>query len=201
VPLIYPIFLEIDRAIIEMKLIILDRDGVINHDADDYIKSVEEWSPIPGSVEAIAALSEAGYTIAVATNQSGISRQYFDEFELAAMHQKMCSLVEEAGGQISGVFFCPHVPEDGCDCRKPAIGLLKQIECEFGTSVENAPFVGDSSKDLMAARLAGCIPILVRTGKGERTLAELSESELSGVGVFTDLKSFADDFLAKAEAL
>lgn len=184
-----------------MKLIILDRDGVINHDSDDYIKSVEEWSPIPGSVDAIAALSRAGYTIAVATNQSGIARQYFDEFELAAMHQKMCFLVEEAGGHIDGVFFCPHLPEDACDCRKPAIGLLKQIECEFGTSVENAPFVGDSAKDLLAAKLAGCHPVLVKTGKGERTLAQSSEGELDGVGIFSDLKSFANDLLASADSV
>ena len=183
-----------------MKLIVLDRDGVINQDADSYIKSADEWIPIPGSVDAIAALSQAGYTIAVATNQSGISRKYFDEFELAAMHQKMCSLVEEAGGKIDGVFFCPHLPEDACDCRKPAIGLLKQIECEFGTSVEGVPFVGDSTKDLLAAKLAGCQPVLVRSGKGERTLAQSSESELDGVAIFPDLSSFSAALLEKAQS-
>ncbi|MDX1491346.1 MAG: D-glycero-beta-D-manno-heptose 1,7-bisphosphate 7-phosphatase [Pseudohongiellaceae bacterium] len=181
-----------------MKLVILDRDGVINQDSDDYIKSAEEWQPIPGSIEAIAALSNAGYTVAVATNQSGIARDYFDEFELSAMHQKMCSLVEEAGGEISGVFFCPHLPDEGCECRKPGIGLLKQMECEFGTSVEQAPFVGDSAKDLLAAKLAGCQPILVKTGKGERTFSQSSENELAGVGVYSDLRSFVKDFLNEA---
>jgi len=178
-----------------VKLIILDRDGVINEDSDDYVKSVDEWEPIPGSIEAIADLSKAGYTVAVATNQSGISRGLFDEFELAAMHQKMCSLVEEEGGQISGVFFCPHGPDDDCDCRKPKTGLIEQIECEFGTTVQNLPFVGDSAKDLMCAKLAGCTPVLVLTGKGEITIAESSASELDGVSVFNNLKEYVDSLL------
>ena len=110
-----------------MKLIVLDRDGVINIDSDDYVKSVEEWEPIPGSIAAIARLSKAGYTVAVATNQSGIARGYFDEYELAAMHQKLCTLVEQEGGEVDGVFFCPHSPDDHCDCRKPKTGLLEQI--------------------------------------------------------------------------
>lgn len=178
-----------------MKLIILDRDGVINQDSDNYVKSADEWEPIPGSIEAIANLSKAGYTVAVATNQSGIARGFFDEFELAAMHQKMCALVEEEGGQINGVFFCPHAPEDDCDCRKPKIGLIEQIECEFGTNADRLPFVGDSAKDVMCARLAGCTPILVRTGKGEITLAESSKSELDGVAVFNNLKEYVDSLL------
>lgn len=180
-----------------MKMIILDRDGVINEDSDDYIKSVDEWIPIPGSIEAIAALSAAGYTIVVATNQSGIARKYFDVYELAAMHQKMSLLVEEIGGHISGVFFCPHGPEDGCECRKPELGLIKQIETEFGTSVEGAPFVGDTSKDILVAKLAGCCPILVKTGKGFSTLAEISAAELAGVEIFDSLKHFADNLLQK----
>lgn len=178
-----------------MKLIILDRDGVINQDSDDYVKSVDEWEPIPGSIEAIAELSKAGYTVAVATNQSGISRGFFDEFELAAMHQKMCDLVEEKGGQISGVFFCPHGPDDDCECRKPRTGLVEQIECEFGTNVDKLPFVGDSAKDVMCAKLAGCTPVLVLTGKGEMTVAESSESELDGVSIFNDLKEYVDSLL------
>lgn len=178
-----------------MKLIILDRDGVINEDSDDYIKSADEWIPIPGSIDAIAALSKAGYTIAVATNQSGISRHLFDEFDLAAMHQKMCDLVEEQGGEISGVFFCPHGPDEGCDCRKPGIGLLKQIESEFGTSVTDAPFVGDSTKDLLAAKLAGCRPVLVLTGKGAATRLECSHGELAGVDIHSDLNAFKDALL------
>jgi D-glycero-D-manno-heptose 1,7-bisphosphate phosphatase len=181
-----------------VKLIILDRDGVINEDSDDYIKSAEEWVPIAGSIEAIAALSKAGYTIAVATNQSGISRHLFDEFDLAAMHQKMCNLVEEQGGEIAGVFFCPHGPDDGCECRKPGIGLLKQIESEFGTSVTDAPFVGDSDKDLLAARLAGCRPVLVLTGKGAATQLACSDSELAGVDVHPDLNAFKDALLRQS---
>jgi len=181
-----------------VKLIILDRDGVINEDSDDYIKSAQEWVPIPGSIEAIAALSKAGYTIAIATNQSGISRHLFDEFDLAAMHQKMCELVEEQGGVISGVFFCPHGPDDGCECRKPAIGLLQQIESEFGTSVTGAPFVGDSAKDLLAAKLAGCVPVLVLTGKGTATRSECSDSELAGVAIHTDLNAFKDALLRQS---
>jgi D-glycero-D-manno-heptose 1,7-bisphosphate phosphatase len=181
-----------------VKLIILDRDGVINEDSDDYIKSAEEWVPIAGSIEAIAALSKAGYTIAVATNQSGISRHLFDEFDLAAMHQKMCDLVEEQGGEIAGVFFCPHGPDDGCECRKPGIGLLKQIESEFGTSVTDAPFVGDSDKDLLAARLAGCRPVLVLTGKGAATQLVCSDSELAGVDVHPDLNAFKDALLGQS---
>lgn len=178
-----------------MKLIILDRDGVINQDSDDYIKSVDEWKPIPGSIEAIANLSKAGYTVTVATNQSGISRGFFDEFELAAMHQKMCDLVEEEGGLINGVFFCPHGPDDDCECRKPKIGLIEQIKCEFGANAEQHPFVGDSAKDVMCAKLTGCTPVLVRTGKGEATLAELSASELDGVSVFNNLKEYVDSLL------
>ncbi len=183
-----------------MKLIILDRDGVINEDSDDYIKSLDEWTPIPGSIEAIAALSRAGYTVTVATNQSGIARKYFDEYELAGMHQKMCTLVEEAGGEISGVFFCPHGPEDNCDCRKPRTGLLEQIECEFGMSVENAPFVGDSAKDILAAKLAGCQPVLVRTGKGTSTIAEAGDGELAGVEIFGSLKDYVDALLQSGNA-
>jgi len=178
-----------------LKLIILDRDGVINLDSDDYIKSPEEWIPIPGSIEAIADLSKAGYTVTVATNQSGIARHLFDEFDLAAMHQKMCALVEEQGGEIAGVFFCPHGPDDGCDCRKPGIGLLKQIESEFGTSVSGAPFVGDSARDLLAAKLAGCRPVLVLSGKGALTRQACDESELAGVEIHTDLNAFKEALL------
>jgi D-glycero-D-manno-heptose 1,7-bisphosphate phosphatase len=180
-----------------MKLIILDRDGVINEDSDDYIKCAEEWIPIPGSMDAIARLSNAGYTIAVATNQSGVGRRLFDEYELASIHQTMAEHVEEAGGTLHGVFFCPHTPDDGCQCRKPAIGLFSQIESEFGTSVQGAPFVGDTVTDIAAARMAGCIPILVRTGKGERTL-EQGSKELAGVDVYDDLAAFADHLLGPA---
>jgi len=180
-----------------MKLIILDRDGVINEDSDDYIKSVEEWIPIPGSIEAIARLSKADYIVTVATNQSGIGRKLLDEYDLAVIHQTMCDRVEEAGGAINGVFFCPHRPDEGCACRKPGIGMFTQIECEFGTSVKNVPFVGDSLTDIAAARMAGCIPVLVRTGKGERTLKEADPNELAEVCTHQDLSSFVDSLLAQ----
>ena len=174
------------------KLIILDRDGVINEDSDNYIKSAEEWRPIPGSLEAIARLTQAGYTIVVATNQSGIGRQFLDDYALAQIHQLMCRSVEEAGGTLHGIFFCPHHPDDGCGCRKPAIGLFTQIECEFATSVRDVAFVGDSLSDVTAARLAGCRPVLVRTGKGERTLLEAGEHELDNVQICDSLASFVD---------
>jgi len=180
-----------------VNLIILDRDGVINQDSDDYIKSADEWVPIPGSIEAIARLSAAGFTVVVATNQSGISRQYFDEFELARMHQKMFTLVEEAGGQIAGVFFCPHGPDEGCECRKPQPGLLRQIETEFAIPVAGVPFIGDTAKDILTARLAGCVPVLVRTGKGSRTLAEAAPGELDDIEVFDSLAGFVSSFLGR----
>jgi D-glycero-D-manno-heptose 1,7-bisphosphate phosphatase len=180
-----------------MKLIILDRDGVINEDSDDYIKSLEEWVPIPGSIEAIARLSKAGYLVAVATNQSGIGRKFLDEYELAVIHQTMCDQVEKAGGVINGVFYCPHRPDEGCACRKPDIGLFTQIECEFAASVQNVPFVGDSLTDIRAARMAGCIPVLVRTGKGTRTLSEAAPVELADVSVYENLSSYVDAVLGQ----
>ena len=152
------------------KLVILDRDGVINEDSDDYIKSVDEWKPIPGSAEAIARLSRAGYLVAVATNQSGIARNYFSLDTLTAMHDKMESLVKAAGGRIDGIFFCPHGPDDRCQCRKPSPGLIIQIEQHFSQSAAGAFIVGDSKRDLEAGLAKNCTPILVRTGKGQRTL-------------------------------
>ncbi len=178
-----------------MKLIILDRDGVINQDSDDYIKSVEEWQPVPGSLEAIARLSQAGYVVAVATNQSGIGRKLLDEYQLAGIHQTLCDQVEALGGQVDGIFFCPHLPNDGCACRKPGVGLLTQIEEEFGMTVRGVPFVGDSITDIQAAREAGCIPVLVRSGKGERTLLAASDEALKEVAVYDDLASYVDELL------
>lgn len=152
-------------------LVILDRDGVINEDSDDYIKCVEEWRPVPGSIEAIALLSGAGFRVVVASNQSGLGRGLFDQETLDEMHAHMHRLVHEAGGEIEGVFYCPHHPDEGCDCRKPKPGLLNQIERELDTSVVGAHFVGDTRKDMEVARAKGAIPLLVRSGKGERTLA------------------------------
>ena len=182
-----------------MKLVILDRDGVINEDSDNYIRSVDEWIPIPGSIEAIARLSQAGYTIAVATNQSGIGRGYYDLAELTAMNDKMNHLVNDYSGLINTIAFCPHTPEDGCDCRKPQPGLVRQIEASLNTSAEGAWFVGDTGKDIDVARVTGCQPVLVKTGKGERTLAKASEDDLVGVKIVDSLADFADYLLNGAD--
>jgi len=160
-------------------LLILDRDGVINLDSDNYIRTPEEWIPIPGSLKAIADLTRAGFRVAIATNQSGLSRHFFTLDTLEKIHGKLCQMVEEEGGTVAGIFYCPHLPEEGCHCRKPATGLLEAIEAELGESAIGAYFVGDSLKDLQAAQSHGCIPILVKTGKGRNTLAALATDRLS----------------------
>ncbi len=175
-------------------LVILDRDGVINEDSDNYIKSLAEWQPIQGSIEAIAQLSRAGFTVAVATNQSGLARGLFELEDLEAMHQRLSQLVIEAGGELGGIFYCGHHPDDGCDCRKPRTGLLQAIERELGESTRGAWFIGDSMGDLDAATASGSVPILVRTGKGERTLAQLRAAEdprLETLRIFPDLAAAA----------
>lgn len=159
-----------------MPLVILDRDGVINEDSDAYIRNLEQWIPIPGSIEAIAKLTKAGCTIAVATNQSGLARGYFSLDEMGKIHRKLHDLVEERGGKIAGIFYCPHLPDARCNCRKPATGLLEDIEQELKVSAAGAHFVGDSLKDLQAAQRHGCLPILVKTGKGLQTLERLADS-------------------------
>ena len=177
-----------------MALIILDRDGVINQDSDDYIRGVSDWKPIPGSIEAIADLSRAGYRIAIATNQSGLSRGYFTLDDLEEIHTLLRRRVEEYGGTIDGIFYCPHLPEEDCTCRKPATGLLLAIENELQESARGAPFIGDSLKDLQAARAFGCLPILVTTGKGSRTLASLraGETNLDDFHAISTYPSLAD---------
>lgn len=150
--------------------VILDRDGVINDDSDHYIKSLEEWHPIPGSIEAIGMLSRAGYQIFVATNQSGITRGLFDINTLTAMHDEMRRLVAEEGGAIHDIIFCPHGPEDGCRCRKPYPGMLEALAVSHGFHLEGIPVIGDSLRDMQAAEAVFALPILVETGKGERTL-------------------------------
>lgn len=175
--------------------IILDRDGVINKDSDDYIRSPEEWIPIPGSIQAIADLSTAGYRIVVVTNQSGIGRDLFDEFTLALMHEKLHQLVEDRGGSIAGIFLCPHTPEEACGCRKPATGMLDQIEAEFGVPVSGCWFIGDSTKDLDCGLARGCRPALVLTGKGRATREALDDSRLETICVFPDLRAAADHIL------
>ncbi len=154
-----------------MKLVILDRDGVINYDSAQFIKSPDEWKPIPGSLEAIAALNQAGYRVALATNQSGISRGLFDMATLNAMHDKMHRALAQVGGRIDALFYCPHSAEDHCDCRKPKPGMIEEIARRFGSDLDGVPSVGDSLRDLQASTPLGALPILVRTGKGEATLA------------------------------
>lgn len=156
-----------------MKLLILDRDGVINHESPDFVKSADECVPIDGSIEAIARLHQAGYTVVIATNQSGLARGKFDLDDLEAMHEKLTQLVEAAGGEISAIFYCPHAPEDQCKCRKPKPGLLDAIEAEFNISAQGAPFIGDSLRDLQAGFVKGCKLVLVKTGNGLNTLTEL----------------------------
>ena len=152
-----------------MKLVILDRDGVINHDSDQYIKSPAEWRPIAGSIEAIARLNQGGYRVAVATNQSGIGRGLFDMATLNAINDKMMEMVFRQGGRIDALFFCPHTAAEACACRKPRTGMFEEIAARFHTELKAVPVVGDSLKDLQAAESVGAQPILVLTGKGEHT--------------------------------
>lgn len=154
-----------------MKLIILDRDGVINYDSDQFIKSPEEWAPLPGSLEAIARLTQADYRVVVATNQSGIGRGLFDMATLNATHDKMHKAVAHAGGRIDAIFFCPHSAESDCHCRKPKSGMIEEIAARYNVDMKGVPAVGDSLRDLECASKVGALPILVLTGKGMKTQA------------------------------
>lgn len=178
-------------------LVILDRDGVINHDSAAFIKSATEWRPIAGSVEAIAALTKAGFTLAVASNQSGIARGLFDQDALNAMHAKMLRLVHEAGGHISRIVTCPHGPDDACDCRKPKPGMLQQLARHFDTPLTGVPVIGDALRDLEAAAAVGARPILVRTGKGRDTEAALP-GRFARVPVYDDLAAAARALISEA---
>jgi D-glycero-D-manno-heptose 1,7-bisphosphate phosphatase len=180
-----------------VKLIILDRDGVINHDSDAFIKSPDEWIPIPGSLEAIGRLSHAGWYVVVASNQSGIARGLFSMETLGTIHDRMRQAVAEAGGRIDAIFFCPHGPEDGCTCRKPKAGMLHDIARRLDVSLSEVPLVGDSLRDLQAAASAGCHPYLVLTGKGRATWNQSGTSgELpAGTEVHDDLAAVADALL------
>ena len=154
-----------------MKLIILDRDGVINYDSAEFIKKPAEWKPIPDSLEAIARLNQDGYRVVVATNQSGVGRGLLDMAALNAIHDKMHKAVAHVGGRIDAVFYCPHAQEANCNCRKPRPGLLEDIAHRFNTELAGVPCIGDSLRDLQAAEAVGALPILVRTGKGAQTAA------------------------------
>jgi D-glycero-D-manno-heptose 1,7-bisphosphate phosphatase len=177
-----------------ISLIVLDRDGVINQDSDDYIKSAEEWVPIPGSLEAIARLYHAGYRIVIATNQSGLARGLFTIDDLNAMHRKLRRELSVLGAQVEAIFFCPHSPQAKCRCRKPMPGLFEDISRRLQVDLSGVPVVGDSLKDLQAASTVGAEPVLVLTGKGERTAKSLP-SELRGVPVFPDLAGAVDALL------
>ncbi len=172
-----------------MKLVILDRDGVINHDSDQYIKSPEEWSPIPGSLAAIARLNQAGYRVVVATNQSGIGRGLFETDTLVAIHDKMIKALAQVGGRIDAIFFCPHTNADVCDCRKPKPGMLKDIGARFNVDLADVPVIGDSLRDLQAAVDVGAQPMLVMTGKGVLTAKDPALP--SGTVIFADLAEAA----------
>ena len=178
----------------EQKIIVLDRDGVINYDSDDYIKTVDEWIPLPGSMEALGLLTQAGYKITIATNQSGIARGYFTLDTLNAMHEKLSDLANEHGGKIDYIAYCPHGPEDGCDCRKPLPGLIHQISNALNSDLSNCYMLGDSLRDLQAGEAAGLKPVLVKTGKGQRTLDK--GIGLEHVPVYDDLLSFVKQLLS-----
>jgi len=154
------------------RLIVLDRDGVINHDSDQFIKSPDEWRPIPGSLEAIARLNHAGYRVVVATNQSGVGRGLLDFATLNAIHDKMHRALAQVGGRIDAIFFCPHTADSRCECRKPRPGMLLEIGVRFNVDMDAVPCVGDGLRDLQAADSVGAQPMLVLTGKGEKTLRE-----------------------------
>jgi len=180
-----------------MKIVVLDRDGVINFDSDSYIRSPDDWVPIPGSLDAIAALTKNGYRVAVATNQSGIARGFFDEETLHAIHRKMQRMVGEVGGRIDEIAYCPAGPDDDADCRKPKPGMLFELERRLGGSLKGMPMIGDSLRDLQAAVAAGATPMLVRTGNGletERTLPD----ELAATPVFDDLSSAVGSLLGRS---
>lgn len=177
-----------------MKLIILDRDGVINYDSAQFIKSPTEWKPIPGSLDAIARLTQLGYHIVVATNQSGVGRGLFDMDTLNSIHDKMIRAVSHAGGRIDAVFFCPHTQADNCNCRKPKAGMLEDIAARFNTDLDGIPVVGDSLRDLQAAHTVKAQPILVLSGKGKKT--QNDPALPSNTIIFPNLAAVAESITA-----
>ena len=179
-----------------VKLVILDRDGVINVDSDHFIKSPAEWKPIPGSIEAIARLTQDGFRVVVATNQSGIGRGLFDMATLNAINDKMMELVFRTGGRIDAIFFCPCTAEQHCHCRKPDTGMFEDIAARYQVNLGGVPSIGDSQRDLEAGAKAGCTPVLVLTGKGRKTR---DKGDLPpGTRVFADLAAAADALVAES---
>jgi D-glycero-D-manno-heptose 1,7-bisphosphate phosphatase len=178
-----------------VKLVILDRDGVINQDSVNFIKNPKEWIALPGSLEAIALLNQSGFRVAIATNQSGISRGLFDMATLNAINDKMHRALAQMGGRIDAMFYCPHAADDNCACRKPKTGMIEDIARRFSVKLDEVYAIGDSLRDLKAYHDAGCKPILVRSGKGEETLAhgDLPKNTL----VFADLNEAAQHIIAE----
>jgi len=178
-----------------MKIVILDRDGVINQDSADFIKNPNEWIPIPDSLESIARLNQHGFSVIVATNQSGIGRGLFDIETMNAINKKMLDLLAQVGGHIDAIFYCPHTEDANCKCRKPKSGMLEEISTRFGTSLKNIPAIGDATRDLEAYQSVGAQPILVKTGKGEETF--VSKTYPPNTWVFNDLSHAVDKILKK----
>ena len=177
-----------------MKIIVLDRDGVINFDSDQFIKKPEEWKPIPGSLEAIARLNESGWRVIVASNQSGVGRGLFDMDTLNAINEKMTKALGQVGGRLDAIFFCPHTADSTCDCRKPKPGMFLQIAERFNADMKDVPVVGDSLRDLQAGVAVGCKPYLVLTGKGSKTQTDPDLPE--GTQIFPDLAAVAAQLTA-----
>ena len=184
----------------QTKLVILDRDGTINQDSDDYVKSADEWVPLPGALEAIARLNHAGWRVVVASNQSGLGRGLFDVAALNAMHTKMHKLLAAVGGRIDAVFYCPHSPEETCNCRKPLPGLYEQIGERYGMDLKGVHTVGDSLRDLQSGAAVGCATHLVHTGKGEKLKDQPLPADFPrDTQVHADLGAFADWLIAQGE--
>lgn len=173
-----------------MSYIILDRDGVINYESSEYIKSPDEWIPIPGSLEAIARLNKAGFKVLVATNQSGVARGFYDLETLNAIHEKFIQELASVGGYVEEIFFCPHHPEENCFCRKPRVGLIRQIQSKYPVDLKKTYFIGDNATDIEVAIAVGCQPILVLTGKGKKTLE--MHSTLNTILHFENLSDAVD---------
>jgi D-glycero-D-manno-heptose 1,7-bisphosphate phosphatase len=184
-----------------IKLVILDRDGTINEDSAEFIKSADEWLPLPGALDAIARLNHAGWHVVVASNQSGLGRGLFEVSELNEIHAKMHSMLAAVGGRVDAVFYCPHTADEGCHCRKPAPGLFEQISDRYGFGLKNVPVVGDSLRDLVAGVAVGCEPHLVLTGKGAAHKGRnLPETFPANTRVHADLAAFAEFLLTREEA-
>ena len=181
-----------------MKIIILDRDGPINHDSDEYIKSPEEWLPLPGALEAISRMNHAGYHVVIVTNQSGLGRGLMDVAALNGIHKRMLKQLAAVGGRIDAIFYCPHSPADGCTCRKPMPGLIDQVAERFGLEIQGVPFVGDTLTDMQAAVAAGCSPHLVLTGKSAGLRGQTLPAVFpEGTQTHVDLNAVVDALLKK----